>query len=282
MVTYTRYCRPSDIVNSVAGNPTHNGTLSTDATYGLANLYDGNPAKPTKWTTTTALRLVWDFGSPAQALDAVFLPNHNLDAGNVIRLQANTADAWGAPPLDQALTVPAVDLDGHCRPLWWDLSGLTSQTYAFWSVSFPANSVPFQIGQLSLVAALRLWSRGLFRDLRRAVRRQYIPALTTPMGSKNYYDLNVRARAWQGAILASDQDLADLEALLDDAHGPVFPWYLVPNVNAATTDGIAHTDGGHLVRFSEATVQAFAADWLGANQNPVPVEFDECASGLPL
>ncbi len=282
MITCTRYCRPSDIVNSVAGDPTHNGTLSTDATYGLANLSDGNPAKPTKWTTTTALRLVWNFGSPPQTLAAAFLPNHNLDPGGVIRLQANSADAWGAPPLDLPLTVPALDLDGHCRPLWWSLVDVAAPTYAYWSLSFPANSVPFQIGEVALVATLRSWTRGFFMNLRRSVRRRFIPALETAMGSKNYYDLNTKTHAWLGHILASDQDLVDLETLLDDAHGPVYPWYLVPDINAATTDGIAHTDGGYLVRFSDATVQAFNADWLGAEKNPVAVEFEEVPAGLPL
>ncbi len=283
MALWPYYCRPADLVDSLAGTPTHNGTLSTDPAYGLASLADNNPAKMTKWTTLTALRLVYHYVAAPQHLDVVFLANHNADVGSVIRLQANTVDDWGAPPLNRTLTVPALDLDGHRRPLWWNLSGLAVHTYAYWSLLFPANSVAFQIGELRHGALLRSFTDGFFTELRRIPRRFFIPALQTAMGSKNYYDLNVKLQSWLGRFIASDVDLAALEALRDACHGPVYPFYLIPDLTVGSVDGIAHQDGAHLVRFSEESARALAIDLLATDANSLPaLELEQVPHGLPL
>ncbi len=47
--------------------------------------------------------LTFDLGSP-QAPDALILHGHNLSAGAAVRIQANSSDAWGAPPVDEAVT----------------------------------------------------------------------------------------------------------------------------------------------------------------------------------
>ena len=74
------------------------------------NIYDGNPAKPAKLTTTTGAWR-WDFGG-AKQLDVAAIIHHNLTAGLNVRIQGNATDAWGAPSLDQATT--PVDCSASC------------------------------------------------------------------------------------------------------------------------------------------------------------------------
>src|ERR1043165_9254705 len=125
------YARPSD---NVIANATI--AVSTSATgYGVANLYDGNPAKPWRATATTAT-IDFDFGS-AQSLDLAAIIHHNLTAGLAnVKLMGDAAANWAGPTLSQAFTIPAYDQDGFPVNPYLDLTGIGSRSFRYWRLSF--------------------------------------------------------------------------------------------------------------------------------------------------
>lgn len=272
----SRYCLPSDIVTGAATITAVAGTVDTDAHYGLAALHDENPACPCKFTDSpvVAVRLVYDFGSP-QHLDGFLLPSHNLDSSLAVRFQGNTTSSWGAPPLDRAVTIVAKDRDGHSKRPWVDLSGLATHTYRYWSLYVPANSVAPKLGETLLVAAWRTFSRGIRWDLKRGVDRLALPSLTTAYGVKRYYRTDAKGDRIVGTVLGRETDLAAIRELMDDAGGPCSGFAFV-------LDDTTTSDGGLYVRCAESMAARHAAEWVGYDKFPFPIEFEELSRGLPL
>src|SRR5438552_2828835 len=129
---------PNLIYQVPTDNLAATGTLTVqsgteDTAYPKANIYDGNPAKPAKLTTTTGAWR-WDFGS-AKQLDIVAVIHHNLTAGLNVRIQGNATDAWGAPSLDQAFTIPARQT---CSPGTGPVRAASSRR---WSLSTQARTI---------------------------------------------------------------------------------------------------------------------------------------------
>lgn len=121
-----------------------------DADYPAANLIDGNPAWPAKNSGTT-IRITAHFGSGAVAADVAAAIHHTLGNATVLRIQANNADAWGAPPLDVAFPARTV-IGGPYRQN--AIVQFNSASYSYWSFTVPAaNAVPIWFGQLWLGAA---------------------------------------------------------------------------------------------------------------------------------
>jgi len=271
-----RYCRPSDIVTGLASISTASGTPSSDPHYGLAALYDNDPACPCKFTDdpVVAVRLIFDF-TTAQHIDGFLLPSHNLDASLAVRLQANTTSSWGSPPLDQAVTIAAKDLDGHSKRPWVNLSGLGTHTYRYWSLYVPANTVAPKLGEAVFVAEWRTFTRGIRWDVKRAVDRAFVPSLVTAYGVKSYYRTNVKADRVIGTVVGADGDLTDIRTLLDDAGGPCAGFAFV-------LDDTVTSDGGLYVRCTEGMAAAHTVEWVGHELWPFPIEFEELARGLPL
>ena len=101
-----RFCFPSQLVGATA---TITSSTAVDADYPLTNLHDGLPTEPTRWTTGASTRIVWDLGagSPVPTVEGLLVVMHTLPAGATLTVQANGADAWGAPSFSQVVTVPA-------------------------------------------------------------------------------------------------------------------------------------------------------------------------------
>jgi len=77
--------------------------MAVRADKGTQNLFDGNPN--TIFESTAVDHQVFDWGS-AQEVTAVILLNHNLVTGqSTCDFQAHTADSWGTPDYDEALTI---------------------------------------------------------------------------------------------------------------------------------------------------------------------------------
>jgi hypothetical protein len=275
-----RYCRPSDLVASLATITAPLGTVSTDPNYDLTALVDGNPAKPCQFVSggspEPACAILFNFGSP-QRVDGIAVPSHTFEAGLDVRVQGNAADAWGGPSLDAPLSIAAADLDGHSSQPWADLTtlaGYTTSGFQYWRLYIPSNSVAPQIGQVVLVRQWRTFARGIRWDVVPAVERRYIPALETAYGVRTCYDMEVKQTRITGIVVGDAEDLLDVRRLLDDAGGPVRPFVVI-------LDDTDPAQGGLLVQCGD-TMLRHAAEWYGRETRPFPVEFVEVSRGLPL
>ena len=275
----SKYCRPSDIVTSSATVTAKTGTVSTDTNYGLASLYDGNPAKPCKFTTTSG-SILFDFGTD-QRLDAIAIPHHNLDAGLAVTFQGNATDSWGAPTLSASVTIGAHDADGHVQRAWVDLTGVAGYSVAgfrYWLLTIPTNSVALQLGEVLLIAQLRTLVRGIQDSIGRTTLRNYIPALETDAGVELFYERDVKQSIISGTIPGTLQDYADVEALLSDAHGPSRGFFFV-------LDSATQHAGGLYVRATPDMCVSFAASQPVEFRDDVisiPWQVKELSRGLPL
>jgi hypothetical protein len=108
-------------------------------------LYNRRPSKPFRFTAKAAQWIKADFTTP-QLITHASIFNHNfiesgLSGGSDIRLQANNADAWGAPAYNQALTWKLYSMYRHL-----------SQTQRWWRlyVDDAGNTVYPQVGELIL------------------------------------------------------------------------------------------------------------------------------------
>lgn len=144
--------KPTDNIAAAGTVAVTSGT--EDTAYPAANLVDLNPAKPAKLTTTTGAWR-WDFGS-AVNVDFVAIIHHNLDAGLNVRIQGNAADAWGAPTIDQAITIPTYRSDEFPVNPFKDLTGIAPRSFRYWRlVIVGVNSAAVQIGEVWISATKR-------------------------------------------------------------------------------------------------------------------------------
>lgn len=91
-------------------------------------------------TSVAAENVVIDLGV-AQSATCVILLDHDLTAGDsAIALEANSADAWGAPPFSQVLTRVAGPISAF----------FTSASYRYWRLKFTKSAAgqTRQIGRL--------------------------------------------------------------------------------------------------------------------------------------
>jgi hypothetical protein len=104
-----------------------------------------NEFKSKPWRTGTSVAtetLVMNLGS-AKAITSIILHGHTLTSGDTtIKVEANSADAWGAPPFTQALTFAANTIG----------QVFGSQSFQFWRLSFTksAAGVSRDIGRIHL------------------------------------------------------------------------------------------------------------------------------------
>jgi hypothetical protein len=117
-------------------------SVSTENTiYVKENLYDLRPSKPFYFTAKAAQWVKLNFAAGAQRATLACVFNHNFTNAADCHIQANAADAWGAPTFDQHLN-------------WRDLDfyGLFDQTFAWWRLllSDAANPYNPRIGEFFL------------------------------------------------------------------------------------------------------------------------------------
>lgn len=90
------------VTNLVAADATTVTGSSQDATYVDDNIQSPDrPFYPWRTTAITAQNIVFDFGSP-KPIRLVLLVNCNYTSA---RVQGNASDAWGAPSVDEAITI---------------------------------------------------------------------------------------------------------------------------------------------------------------------------------
>ena len=271
----TKYCRPSDIVTSLA-TITASGTVSSDPDYGLTALYDRNPAKPTHFDTVGPIRLVYDFGS-ARRIDAFALPNHNLDNGLDCIVALNATNSWASPTVSVGMEVGNAMPDGHRSSPWADFttaSGYSTGGFRYLSLYIPANSVNVKLGETLAISQLREFSEHT-QFGNRGYAIPYLESLMTEYGVQRVYRRRVSKRSYQGSIKGNEQDWNDLKALVADAGGMALPFFFC-------WESQNKTDEGLYVRFTKESAAALQGqeEWFDFLNLRISVE--ELSRSLPL
>jgi hypothetical protein len=116
-----------------------NRTLAAGVTVTATSEAAGRPAsyllspwRTKKWrsaTNTSDQRVTFDLGS-AQSFRALFVTDARIHAGGSLRAQANSSDAWGAPPVNELL--PAPSARSRLTGVWLS----ATQTYRYVSLFF--------------------------------------------------------------------------------------------------------------------------------------------------
>lgn len=280
------YSRPSDIITSEATITVGSGItpiVSTDVGYGLSALYDRNPAKPLKFQTTGAIRLVADFGSPRR-IEGMAIPHHNFDPGCIVAFQLNTADSWGAPAVSVPLTMPELHLDGHrCSP-WVDFttaSGYGTGSYRYASISVGANVSPTKVGEWLIMSALRTFqtdgpSHGFMQfGARKGTQRRFIESLETEYGVVRVARRKIKQRLWSFRMLGASGDSVALQQLGDDCGGRALPFFFAESRGSAVDEGL-------YVRFTREAAQRLQSEEQWFNLDNFALDIEEVSRSLPL
>jgi len=104
------------------------------------NLVDTRLIKAGKSLIVSGFTLTFDMGAAVGAEYFAIL-NHNFTSGATVHIQANSADSWGAPPVDRTQTILDVILDPFG----------TTYTYRYWRVTVTDAANPdaeLSIGQV--------------------------------------------------------------------------------------------------------------------------------------
>jgi len=199
--------KPTD---NIAANATaitvESGTGDPD--YPPAFLVDLNPAKPFKFTTTTGA-VLFEFAAPV-TIEMFALIHHNLMAGLTnVRIQANSSNSWGSPPLNVALTIPTRRSDGFSANPHANLTGMTN-TYKWWRLSFAdANNVPIQIGEVWMGATRRTLAVNIRWDYEENDDQPLIEHVTD-FQIRTSYSYGVSIRRYVAQLTTTDAGAAEL------------------------------------------------------------------------
>lgn len=209
------YGRPDEQISALATVTVETGT--TDANFLPANLIDLDPGNPAKFTGTTGVAWLFDFGV-AKSIEMFMACHHNWTAGLNVRLQGNAANAWGAPTLDQPLTIPAYHEDGFPVNPWLDLTGV-SHNFRYWRlVTVGANANPVAVGETLFYTTKRTleinysWGADIGED-------HPVIDLPTQRGANLVYWLGTKQRQILGEVEAKDNGLASLKSLERACYG---------------------------------------------------------------
>lgn len=262
------YTRPSErLAGTLAVN-----TGVGDASYLPANLDDGLPSKPAKLTGTTGS---WtrDLGS-AKQVDFCAVIHHNLDAALDLRLQGHTSNAWGAPDVNLAFTIPAAHADGFTKNVFLDVAALVpvaaNRTKRWWRLLInSANTNPVAVGEWAMYSAVRTF--GVRNISWGSVRKLHRPSIVheTEYMVRRSYELGTSVRACEIELEATDVVRDEVDALFRTA-GDVNPFVIVPHKDQ---------DEPWFVTLLEA---AFEYERAHRNYNPLALQFQEVSRGLRL
>lgn len=257
--------------DNVAPNATPTVNTGTeDTTYPAAYLIDSIPSRPAQLTTTTG-SWVLTFAA-AQRVDLVALPMHNLSAGLEVRIQGNAANVWGAPSLNETITIPAYRGDGFPFGSWLDLTtkaGYLVAGYQFWRlVIVGVNASPVKVGELLLISTKRTLNPNVSWGARLGETRPIIENMTDYQVS-TIYDLGVTRRSLSGELDTTDAGLAAVRAWWQDCRGRARPFLLIPDEDV--NDGWVVRWAGDL----DPTLQV-------TDRNTLALGFEEVSRGLIL
>jgi hypothetical protein len=259
-----------------ADNLAASGTITPsteDSIYPIENLYDSNPAKPMRFTSTTG-NIVWNFGSATQ-VDFIAIIHHNLTPGLEVRFQGNATDSWSSPSLNQLLTVPADDLDNYPNNIYEDITDLSPRTYQYWRlVVVGTNAANVALGEVWISNQIRTLDDV---DIKYPVEEQNehpIIEHKTDYKVSTIYDLGIKIRRFSAeAQSLNTTQTAAIRTWWDSTRGRVRPFIVVPDSDAPDVYGAM------LVRFTEII---HVDRHVFPNITDVRLSFEEVSRGLYL
>ena len=266
------YQWPTDQVADSATITLTTGTA--DATYPIANLTDGNIAKPHKVAETSA---TWklDFGA-AQRVDLVALGPHNFDAGLQVKIQGNATDAWGSPTVDTTITIPADDADGRAVCPFKDLTGVTGYSttgFRYWRLAVTGvNSVALALGELWFGAEKRVMATVFGQHYQEPFDVEEIRSLVeheTTYGVATVYDLMQRRRVFRGELRVGALGVAAFRAWHHAMRGRVYPGLWMPDADVNDVWWVRAARDWRVTRHLE-------------DVQDIALVLDELSHGLPL
>lgn len=224
-----------------------------NAAYPATNIKTADPALVAK-STTTSTAITINCGSNVTPV-AIALINTN----------ATTAVITNAAGLNQAITIPAVQLDGQRVHGWKSLVGLANVTDDIFTVTISVPSGVVWIGRIALVLAVQTvnWAYGPTFG----VSRPGNTIIQTRLGSVMVHDAGIRTR-FAEFTFTLDEDMAMWRALEQSAKGPVLPFLFIP---------FADTNDSWWVRLPDG----FKAQFVEPGYTDVPLRFEELSSGPP-
>jgi hypothetical protein len=264
------YQRPSDNVATAATITVDAGTEDPD--YPAAYLKDGTPTRPAKLLTTTG-RWVLDYGAP-QRIDLVSLIHHNLIGGLNVRLKGNATNAWTAPTVNVPFVIPAAGPDGWRWNPWLDVAlavpVIASRTLRYWAIDvIGTNTTPVALGEVWTGKEKRTLTRGPSWGSTRIEDRPMVRH-ETDFGIELLYDRGAKIRSVELELIVTDDELADLKYVWDDARGGSIPWLAIP------ADDV---DDGWLLRFNS---DRWSYERITRNENKLDLNLREVGRGLYL
>lgn len=220
------------------------------------------------WANETEIALLANLGA-ALEVQAVFLFNHNFDAGTNVRLQATG--------IDVPITIEPAYLNGFACDAWVNLAQVVpsavTRTKQNWTITNvgDANSRSVYIGEVWFAA---VWRRLGPYTIGHTYKRgtEDISALSTSKrGVQTVYDMGTRARDLTGSVRTDDVDT--LLDWYDAQQGRVRPMVVVLDQDGAT----ARDREPHLCRFasSRRELASIQHDALG----DIAVAFQELGRG---
>jgi len=247
---------------------TPTATVAPMATYSLATFPYLRPDWRVKWAVKT-VTLTWSGVSAAINGEIFVLTVSNLDAG------ASVATITNADGLSQAITIPAVPLDGIPLTVIVDLSGFTNaqKTSTTWNLVISGNSVNVTLG-----AAIALYGpKTTFLNNMSGSNFAWDYHEKEHHGQeekKNVYlsrfilDALTRERSIEFLMRANDAGKAALTAWHRSSHGGALGSLFWPDPNVS--DGLFGTLG-------DLDVQNVCQGY-----RPINMTFTELSKGIPL
>jgi hypothetical protein len=167
----------------------------------------------------------------------VAIVHHNIDAGLNVRWQGNATNAWGAPSIDQAITIPTYEQGSPRWPInpWLDLTGITPRSFRFWRLNFPVlNSVPIQLGQLWIGSTKRSLTHNYSWGFQIGTEQRVIEH-ETDYGVSTIYSLGSKIWDFTATLRTSDAGMVSVVDWFDACNGRALPTLIVrdPAVNEA-------------------------------------------------
>lgn len=261
------YQHPADNVAGV-------GTLTPsteDTDYPKEYLYDSNPAKPFRFTATTG-SLIWSY-SVAQKIDLVSIIHHNLTPGLEVRIQGNATNSWGAPTLNQLITIPALDADNYPVNAFVDLTGIGSRTFLFWRlIIVGVNSANISIGEIWMGSTKRtLDNVDITYPVNETTSRPIIEH-QTDYGVSTIYNLGVKLRKFETeARILTPAQMILIKTWWDSCNGRATPCLIYPDAEAAEYFGAQLVRWSNTERPDKHTFPLLTS---------VPLTFTEVSRGL--
>lgn len=124
-------------------------TSSTDGSSNTDdNAVDDRVGKVWRTDTDTAEWVKWDLVVTTKDVDCVAIINHNLTSGATVTFEGHTSDSWGAPTVNETLTV-GTDADSNVIPRI--VHYFTQDNLRWWRVTVDDPSNPdgyIQIGRI--------------------------------------------------------------------------------------------------------------------------------------